>query len=157
MRENISNFKAEALEEETLRRQAPSIFAAGPILGVSRRYTFVPTARIVSGLRELDWVPVTVEEQRIRSEARRGFQKHLIRFRRAEQMQTLDEWNVELVLLNSHDAGCANSPGPLRPLRVRHAGTGSRKMCSRLVRGHYCRSAGKCRRGFDTRNPRHAS
>ena len=33
---------------------------------------------------------------------RRGFQKHMIRFRRAEQMQTLDEWNVELVLLNSH-------------------------------------------------------
>ena len=107
MRSNTINFKAEALEEETLRRQAPSIFAAGPILGVSRRYTFVPTARIVSGLRELDWLPVTVEEQRIRNEARRGFQKHMIRFRRAEQMQTLDEWNVELVLLNSHDAGCA--------------------------------------------------
>src|SRR5437899_12532467 len=139
MRSNTINFKAEALEEETLRRQAPSIFAAGPILGVSRRYTFVPTARIVSGLRELDWVPVTVEEQRIRSEARRGFQKHLIRFRRAEQMQTLDEWNVELVLLNSHDAGCAYqihagiyrricsnglvlSNGSFSAIRFRHAG-----------------------------------
>src|ERR1051325_8133836 len=104
---DTTNFKAAALDEDTLRRHAPSIFASGPMLGVSDRYTFVPTARIVSGLRELDWVPVTVEEQRIRSEARRGFQKHLIRFRRAEQMQTLDEWNVELVLLNSHDAGCA--------------------------------------------------
>ena len=101
------NFKASALEEATLRTQAPSIYAEGPMLGVSDRYTFVPTARIVSGLRELNWVPVGVEEQRIRTEARRGFQKHLIRFRRAEQMETLDEWNVELVLLNSHDAGCA--------------------------------------------------
>jgi len=101
------NFKAAALEEETLRKQAPSIFAGGPMSGVSSRYSFVPTARIVSGLRELNWVPVAVEEQRIRLEARRGFQKHLIRFRRAEQMETLDEWNVELVLLNSHDAGCA--------------------------------------------------
>jgi hypothetical protein len=53
----------------------------------------------VDGLREHDWVPVAVEEQRIRNEARRGFQKHLIRFRRAEQMETLDEWNTELVLL----------------------------------------------------------
>ncbi len=52
-------------------------------------------------------MPVAVEEQRIRTEARRGFQKHLLRFRRAEQMETLDEWNVELVLVNSHDAGCA--------------------------------------------------
>lgn len=104
---DTSNFKATALSNETLHRQAPSIFAPGPISGVSPRYAFVPTARIVEGLREHDWVPVAVEEQRIRNEARRGFQKHLIRFRRAEQMETLDEWNVELVLLNSHDAGCA--------------------------------------------------
>ena len=66
-----------------------------------------PQPRSLKGLRKQDWVPVEVEEQHIRKEARRGFQKHLIRFRRAEQMQTLDEWNVELVLLNSHDTGCA--------------------------------------------------
>jgi hypothetical protein len=102
-----SNFKGIALSDDTLRSQAPSIFASGPMQGVSSRYTFVPTSRIVDGLREHDWVPVDVEEQRIRKEARRGYQKHMIRFRRAEQMQTLDEWNVELVLLNSHDRGCA--------------------------------------------------
>src|ERR1022692_1667864 len=102
-----SNFKGTALSDQTLRSQAPSIYAAGPMQGVSNRYTFVPTARIVDGLREQDWVPVDVEEQRSRSEARRGFQKHMIRFRRAEQMETLDEWNVELVLVNSHDRGCA--------------------------------------------------
>jgi Domain of unknown function (DUF932) len=55
----------------------------------------------------MQWLPVHVEEQRPRSFERRGFQKHLIRFRRAEQMETLDEWNAELVLTNSHDAGCA--------------------------------------------------
>ncbi len=32
---NTSTFKAAALEEDTLRRQAPSIFAAGPMDGVS--------------------------------------------------------------------------------------------------------------------------
>jgi hypothetical protein len=104
---DTTNFKATALSDDTLRRQAPSIFAPGPMSGVSPRYAFVPTARIMDGLREHDWMPVAVEEQRIRNEARRGFQKHLIRFRRAEQMETLDEWNVELVLLNSHDTGCA--------------------------------------------------
>jgi hypothetical protein len=67
----------------------------------------VPTARIVDGLGGHGWVPVAVEEQRIGNEARRGFQKHLIRFRLAVQIETLDEWNVELVLLNSHDKGCA--------------------------------------------------
>ena len=104
---DTSNFKASALDEATLRSRAPSIFAAGPMSGVSDRYTFVPTARIVDGLRAQNWLPVAVEEQRIRTEARRGFQKHLLRFRRAEQMETLDEWNVELVLINSHDRGCA--------------------------------------------------
>lgn len=101
------NFKGTALDDSTLRREAPSIFASGPMAGVSNRYTFVPTARIVDGLREQNWLPVDVEEQRIRKEVRRGFQKHMLRFRRAEQMASLDEWNVELVLLNSHDCGCA--------------------------------------------------
>ena len=57
---DTTNFKATALEEETLRQRAPSIFAAGPMAGVSHRYAFVPTARIVSGLRELNWVPEAV-------------------------------------------------------------------------------------------------
>ncbi len=65
------------------------------------------TAEILTGLRDLNWVPVEVEEQRIRRESRLGFQKHLIRLRLAEQMESLDEWNVELVVVNSHDAGCA--------------------------------------------------
>jgi hypothetical protein len=104
---DTTNFKATALDEATLRAQAPSVFASRPMQGVSKSYTFVPTAKIVDRLREQDWVPVEVEEQRIRQESRRGFQKHLLRFRRAEQMATLDEWNVELVLLNSHDRGCA--------------------------------------------------
>lgn len=102
-----TNFKANALDEASLRRQAPSIYATGPMGGVSRRYAFVPTARIVDGLSTNGWVPVSVEEQRIRKECRRGFQKHLLRFRRVDQMETLAEWNVELVLINSHDAGCA--------------------------------------------------
>lgn len=102
-----SNFKAEALTDEHLRQQAPSIFASRPMTGLSERYTFVPTTDVVAGLRDKHWLPVTVEQQRVRTTAKIGFQKHLIRFRRAEQMQNLDEWNEELVLTNSHDAGCA--------------------------------------------------
>src|SRR5437762_14383868 len=90
---DTKHFKGTALDDSTLRTQAPSIFALGPMHGVSSRYTFVPTARIVDGLREQNWVPVEVEEQKIRNEARRGFQKHLLRFRLSEQMETLDEWN----------------------------------------------------------------
>lgn len=102
-----TNFKAYALDDLELCAQAPSIFSPRPMAGVSARYTFVPTTEIVQALRERDWVPVWVEQQRVRKEARHGFQKHLVRFRRQEQMDTLDEWNPELVLTNSHDASCA--------------------------------------------------
>jgi hypothetical protein len=105
--QDVSQFKASAMDNDTIRRWAPSIFAEGPRDSVSKRYTFVPTARIVDGLRGHGWVPVAVEEQPIRIESRRGFQRHLLRLRLADQMATLDEWNVELVLVNSHDGGCA--------------------------------------------------
>ena len=39
----------------------------------------------------------TKEGQRIRKETRRGFQKHMLRFRRVEQMQTLED-HVSLAL-----------------------------------------------------------
>lgn len=100
-------FRAEALDEVTLQQRAPSMFATSAMSGVSDRYAFLPTARVLAGLRKLDWIPVEVEEQRTRQEHRRGFQKHLVRFRRAGQMNSVDEWNIELVLLNSHDGGCA--------------------------------------------------
>ncbi len=103
----VSNFKAEALTDANLRLEAPSIFAPGPMTGHSPRYTFVSTTEIIAGLREKRWMPVAVEQQRVRTPARLGFQKHLIRFRQADQMQSLDEWNGELVLTNSHDAACA--------------------------------------------------
>lgn len=127
------------MSPEALKQSAPSIYAQGPAPGLSRRYTFVPTSEIVEGLQGADWMPVQVEEQRARQVERIGFQKHVIRFRRLEQMATLDEWNVELVLLNSHDAGCAYqihagifrricsnglvvSEGGFETLRFRHSG-----------------------------------
>lgn len=104
----IINFKAvQPLTSENLRDQAPSIYATAPMLGLSSRYTFVPTTEIVSGLMAKDWVPICAEQQRVRSSSRFGFQKHLIRFRRSSEIETLEEWNTELVLTNSHDAGCA--------------------------------------------------
>lgn len=106
-RPTTANFKAEPLTDAELYATAPSIFAPGPMTGLSRRYAFVPTTEIVTLLRDKQWVPVTVEQQRVRSQSRFGFQKHLIRFRRSEQMETLDDWNAELVLTNSHDALCA--------------------------------------------------
>lgn len=127
------------LTDDDLRRHAPVIFEGGNSERCSGRYVHVGTDRIIGGLREAGWLPVAAEEQRTRSEDRLGYQKHMVSFRRAEQMQTLDEWNIELVLINSHDGGCAYtlhagiyrricsnglvvSDGGFEALRFRHAG-----------------------------------
>src|ERR1700722_9777033 len=77
-----------AISDDELRRSAPSVFASQPIEGVSERYSFLTTSSILNGMRENGWVPVRVQEQSIRTEARRGFQKHVVRFARPEHLQT---------------------------------------------------------------------
>src|ERR1700730_15342958 len=77
-----------AISDDEMRRFAPSVFASQPIEGVSERYSFLPTSSILNGMRESGWVPVRAQEQSIRTEARRGFQKHVVRFARVEHLQT---------------------------------------------------------------------
>ncbi len=95
------------LPDDQLRALAPSVFAAQPISGVSSRYAFVPTAQLVSRLREAGWSPVSAVEQRMKIEERRGFQKHLIRFQRRDVVPVRGEYTPELCLTNSHDRSSA--------------------------------------------------
>ena len=98
-----------AISDQELNALAPSVFASQPIAGVSDRYSFLPTSSILNGMRENGWVPVRAEQQSVRTEARRGFQKHLIRFARAEHLAAWDKNQIrpEAVLLNSHDKSSA--------------------------------------------------
>jgi hypothetical protein len=80
-----------AISDDEMRRFAPSVFASQPIEGVSERYSFLPTSSILNGMRENGWVPVRAQEQSIRTEARRGFQKHVVRFARVEHLQTWEK------------------------------------------------------------------
>ena len=100
---------AVALSDDELRRFAPSIFATQPIDTVSDRYSFLPTSSVLRGMRENGWLPVRAQQQSVRTEARRGFQKHLIRFARAEHLGSWEKNQVrpEVVLLNSHDKSSA--------------------------------------------------
>ena len=97
-----------ALNNEELQNIAPSIFASQPVADVSERYSFLPTASILEGMRDHGWLPVRAEEQRVRTQTRQGFQKHLIRFARVENLNwTKNEVRPEIVLLNSHDKSSA--------------------------------------------------
>jgi hypothetical protein len=98
-----------AISDDEMRRFAPSVFASQPIEGVSERYSFLPTSSILNRRRENDWVPVRAQEQSVRTEARRGIQKHVVRFARAEHLQSWEKNQVrpEVVLVNSHDKSSA--------------------------------------------------
>jgi hypothetical protein len=104
-----SNRTIGPMTDDDLRQRAPSVFASNAMPGVSERYSFLPTSHVVTGLRDAGWIPVFADEQRIRTAEREGFQKHIIRFRRQNDIKTFNVGDhvTEMVLLNSHDRSSA--------------------------------------------------
>ena len=80
---------------------------ATPTRRFPQRYSFLPTATVVDGLRAEGWAPVWAGEQRIRRSDRQGFQKHMIRLARVDDLRRTQAERPELVLVNSHDRSSA--------------------------------------------------
>ena len=99
---------AAALDHDTLRRLAPSIFAASPWGRMSDRYKMVPTIEVVAMLAERGFRPVRAQQSRSRIEGKGDFTRHLIRFRHDDYLdQAAGAELPELVLTNSHDGTSA--------------------------------------------------
>ena len=95
------------IDNHQLRALAPSVFAGNAHAKVSDRYSFLPTSEVVDGLRGEGWAPVWAGEQKIRTEDRQGFQKHMIRLARVDDLARTQQERPELVLVNSHDRSSA--------------------------------------------------
>jgi hypothetical protein len=96
------------LTESQIQSKAPSVFAAAPHSRVSDRYQFIPTLAMIVGLQGQGWFPVHAEESRVRLPDRKGFTKHLLRFRRFDsKLPMVGDSFPEIVLVNSHDGSCA--------------------------------------------------
>lgn len=84
-----------------------SITAEGQRNGLSEKYCFVPTTKVIDVLAKNGWMPVKASEVHARGE-RIGFQKHLIRFRKSNQgIIKKDDIFPEIVLFNSHDGSAS--------------------------------------------------
>lgn len=83
----------------------PAVLAQAPAEGVSERYTFIPTTRLIDDLRTLDWFPVGAKgSTRPQDLAAR----HMIRFRSRENLETpLHGVCPELVIVNAHNGLCS--------------------------------------------------
>lgn len=74
------------------------------------KYAFIPTTQVIDVLGREGWVPSKVSEARTLKAARKGFQKHMIRFRQADSPAValaVGGLVPEIVLTNAHD-GCAS-------------------------------------------------
>ncbi|MDT4292386.1 DUF932 domain-containing protein [Methylomonas sp. MO1] len=128
-----------SLDNDALRRLAPSVFAETKHESRKETYKFIPTINIIEALRNEGFLPVYAAESRVRDETKKGFAKHLLRFRQHDGFSIVGDVKPEIVLLNSHDgtssyqlsAGlyrlvCSNgmivADGQIDCVRVRHSG-----------------------------------
>ncbi len=98
------------LSNEQLASLAPSAFAADKHQSRSDRYTYIPTAEVIEGMRSNGFLPVFAKQGGSRVEGKAKFTKHLIRFRYQGQgpaMRQVGETFPEVVLVNSHDGTSA--------------------------------------------------
>ena len=102
----IRSYNQKSLTLDQVERVAPSIFASQPWEGVSAKYTFIPTIKVVESLMSEGWQIMQASQNRTRIAEKKFFTKHLIRFRRENELSVNDVF-PEIVLINSHDRGSA--------------------------------------------------
>lgn len=106
MNANTNYIGRKALTLEQVEKVAPSIFASQPWEGVSERYTFIPTIKVVESLMSEGWQIMQASQNRTRIAEKKFFTKHLVRLRREGEL-AVDDVFPEIVLINSHDRGSA--------------------------------------------------
>ncbi|MCT7621923.1 DUF945 domain-containing protein [Aliarcobacter butzleri] len=102
---NPINKTVKPLSNDELLKFAPSIFSENPIEGVSDKYVFVPTFKLLDTFRNAGYYPINAGESKVRDEASEGYQKHIIQFRSLENLlrpNAKDEYE-DIVLTNSHN------------------------------------------------------
>lgn len=97
----------EPLAMDAIRLAAPSIFAETKHMSRSERYTYIPTSQIVEHLSNSGYGVFAASQGGSRDEEKRGFTKHLLRFRQMSQTLQVGGTHNEIVLLNSHDGTSA--------------------------------------------------
>lgn len=103
---DTANVFGRTLSLEEIRQEAPAVFASSARDGLSSRYTFIPTEKVLSGLMNAGFVPV---------EARQGcpykgspmYATHMIRLRRRYETISVADSVPEIRLWNAHDGSAA--------------------------------------------------
>lgn len=93
------------LSREDLLKAAPGAFAEEKHASRSERYAYIPTIDIIDGLQSAGFLPVKAQQARARDLDKKDHGKHMIRFRREDQLGATEA--REIILKNSHDGSSA--------------------------------------------------
>ena len=97
---------AKYLTKANIASMAPSVFATQPSSEVSKKYTHIPTERVIDDMELLGWKPIEAKQVKARKDSTKGFQKHLLVFRNDDVViNGVDGDTVfpQIMLTNSHD------------------------------------------------------
>lgn len=100
---NTRNYRA--LTRDELMKKAPSVFAQNASEKTSDRFLFIPTIQAVEAIERQGFSVVQAMQTNSRTIDGKMSAKHLLRFRRNDQIGTLDVGGLasEIVLFNAHD------------------------------------------------------
>ena len=98
--------EAKYLTKANINSLAPSVFATTPSSDVSKKYTHIPTERVIDDMELLGWKPIEAKEVKARKKSTKGFQKHLLVFRNDDVVINGEDGDTvypQIILTNSHD------------------------------------------------------
>ena len=95
-----------SLTTAEIQERAPQAFAAAPQPGVSERYSFLPTSRIIEDMNRLGWQVNMAKSNRSRTKVAAEFGNHVIKFFHPDVFLRDNEGNKEayinVVVLNNN-------------------------------------------------------
>lgn len=138
----LRHIQKNILTDEALRRLVPSAFADRPYHGMSDRYAFVPTSKVITALRAEGFEPIEAKQSSARTLGKLDYTKHMIKFASVSaksQITKVGDSIAQVCLVNSHDGSsiyellaglwrlaCSNglmvSEGNYNSVSVRHSG-----------------------------------
>ena len=94
------------LSIEEVKQNAPQAFATAPKPGVSSKYSFLPTSRIIEDMDRLGWKVNQAKSNRSRSSAAAEFGNHIVKFFHPDVYMKDQNGDVEayvnIVVMNNH-------------------------------------------------------
>ena len=94
------------LSIEEVKQNAPQAFATAPKPGVSSKYSFLPTSRIIEDMDRLGWKVNQAKSNRSRSSAAAEFGNHIVKFFHPDVYMKDQNGDIEayvnIVVMNNH-------------------------------------------------------